>query len=212
MAEMAVEAGYSAIERRIVEVDQEGRLWTNGRLGYGFPTSCQWSTSPQSGQTIYARQDGPSLCAEDSRSATRVELLDESGTAVAEPEVCVAVLSQRESSLLVSLTLQRTSLNGSDLPFDVELVHCIERDFEPPFTLNGQDIVDSTCPDGKAVLLVGEPGSQDVGAVESGTWRISELSTARDGRQRGVLDLKFRVPTRGVYWVRGAVDLPQVFE
>jgi hypothetical protein len=214
-AEVAANAGDLVTENRIIELDADGRWWTNGRLGLGFPAECSWSLSQQqSGRFVIALQDGPSLCDEDTRKGTQVELLDSSNQVIAHPRVCSAVLSSRELNGVVSIALERDTESAGEQAFTLYLAHCLSDGPVSSFAITATEINASACPSERAGLLIGAVGSSKPSAfkLQNGQWNALTVSRERTGRHLSDIDLTFANAVGVTYRMRGRVDLPEVFE
>jgi hypothetical protein len=212
-AEAASKSGETATESRIVELDDIGeRFWTNGKLGEGFPTTCSWSTSLRAGQVVAARQDGVSHCSDSERLRTKVEVTDATGRTVGMPDVCVAVLSQKDGFRTTTLTLQRQGNARGEELFGLSLVHCLNGQEDFPFTLQASQLLSATCQWEEAVLELGDAANTVRLHPDAGAWTIVAVGVERDGRQVSVLDLNFGDDSGRHFSVRGNIDLPEVFE
>lgn len=213
-------SGTAVTEQRTIEIDDQGRFWTNGRFGEAFPTVCSWTASNTSGRGESAIQDGPCLCVEDGRRKTLVDVRDAQGNVVFRPESCVARFGATQaapSGSVVNVALVR-DLNGPDgSAFVLALTHCLQVGQAPPFDVTAADFrsLQATCPLEGAAFDVGEvtsggkPGSL---TLVSGVWHVGAASPARDGAHVSDLDLTFTDAAARVYVVKGHVELPQILE
>jgi hypothetical protein len=214
----SVQTGFFATEGRTIEIDASGRFWTNGRVGYPFLSSCTWASSASTGSGIAANQDGPSFCDEALRHDTQIELFDAAGKVVSTPSVCVARFgadnaSPTGSAINISLIREKDSDQGPAM--EIWLYHCLEAGQSAPFDVSADDFAriakDTRCQE-EAIVSVGELGSTKPEALPAvaGSWHVTLVGPARDGRHSSDIDLTFSGTAKTTYFVRGHVELPEV--
>ena len=208
-APQAIEAGIAVTETRLIELNDDGVFWTNGRYGQSFPTTCDWYTSRASGRGVSERQDGPSLCTEADRKETTLSFESSNGRALATPEVCVAYRGAfGNGTVALSITNQHAPA-GED-GFILFLEHCLEPNEAIPLKVDASEFLASDCPFETAALRVGDysDGRPKVIPLAEGSWNIRSASTDRSGRHVSDVDLVFGTGAMRVH-VQGYIDLPQ---
>jgi hypothetical protein len=207
-------SGSSFTEKHVVEVDDSGRFWTNGRYGQAFVTSCELTQSASSGRVAATFQDGPSLCDDPERRTTDVRLLNMADTEVGTPQVCVAAVGSIRGRSVLSLALNRDTATNTSEAFSLYLAVCLDALPDDTFSANvtSTAIASSECIDEMASLRVGSINDQRPipSPAVAGTWEIESASKARDGRMRGKVDMTFSNGGTERYKVIGTFDLPEV--
>lgn len=211
-AEVVADGGGTVIERRMVEVDANATLWTNGRYGLGFPTTCTWASSSQTMRGVGAIQDGPSLCSEDDRRSTSVEI-KVNDVLVSSPETCVATLSADVPNGVAALSLQRGTTTGPDKQaFAFYISRCLDVSLPDGEHVTVEALVNPRCKFDQLELRLGQlaDGRPPLLKAEAGAWNLEPTSRDRSARHNSTLDLSFSDSAGNSINVTGRIELPQV--
>ncbi len=205
----AAARGTPVSEMRAIDVDDAGRFRGNGRYGSPAPTTCKWFLNSNTQVGVAAVQDGPALCAEQSRRNTSVEVAV--GDLVSRDAItCLSRFGKISTGSLVVVQLARSDATNGGLAFELNMSHCLTLEVSP-LTVTYPLTEAPTCPYERAALSIG--GSKTTGveyAQPRGTWTIDAAGPDRDTIHVSHVDVTFDAPNGEVITAKADIELPQV--
>jgi hypothetical protein len=208
--------GARALEQRLLDVDGDGRFWTNGELGDVVLSTCEYSIGSASGASEATFQDGPDLCADAARTGTQIEVLDAENNVLSRPVVCAAGFGLSRSAGYagqICLVFEKDADDQDGIAFTAGINHCQTAGTTFPAVVTSADMLASRCAEEAVWFQVGVGGVQKPSTypVSSGTWQIEAASPDRTTSHLSQIDLTFSSEDGSVtYSVRGKVALPQL--